>query len=797
MDNQLLDGFYLEGWLVEPVTGQYTSSTRSGHLSSRAVEVLLCLAKHPRRLMPREELLTKVWGDGNGSAEALSHAISDLRHAFGDNAAKPTYIQTVPRRGYRLLVEPRPKSGETTTDIQALVAPVTSMPATKEHTFWQSMIRHGVVQASVAYLVFGWLLIQVADATFDNLGFPSWSVLFVTYVVIGGFPLVVLLSWFLEMAEGRMVRDYGEQGGSWLKGLERNYLAIIAAYGLAVIGVGAYHGLVGFKGHGPPQVIANSEPAEDELIPVDENSIAVLKFLNLDGSPTTNIFSEGLSEDILDRLARLPGIKVSSRGDSWSLPPNAASDVVRRRLRVAYFVEGSVRLVGDELRVVAQLIDSGNGYHIVSRSFDKQLNDYMHVQNEIAQLIVANLQVALPDREQYDSVVSNDAPDVDAYILYRQGVEALREPGTLETKTAAIEFFDKALQVDPGYAAAYAGICNARIGLYDINHVPEEMHAAQSACGAALAKGGQLPSVLHALGLLAHTTGRYSDAADRYEEALASNPQDAAAMRGLASAYSAMHRNDEAETLLLAAADLQPGNWSTYNQTGNFYFSLGRYAEAAREYRKVTLLNPDNYVLLSNLGSTQILAGDLQGARKSLEQALALESRETTYSNLGVVYYYLGDFEKSVETHRKATETAPESRVAWANLADALYFSGDTDAAQAAFKRAAELSRQHLAINPADTEAILTLAWAECMLGNAEESNMLIQRAISASPDDPYAHYYDGLIKNINGDYAGAQEAMRRAADMGYPKIVLGMDPYLHKLRLASDFENWLHEPAG
>ena len=228
VDNELLDGFYLNDLSVEPTTGLVTGVHGPQHLPSKAMEVLLQLARHPRRLVTREEILQNVWGENRGSPEALNHAVSEIRRVLGDHASTPEFVQTVPTRGFRLLVEPTRKKGpeprsETTS-------------ASEELPSWQALLRHGVVQAGVAYLVVGWFLIQVADATFGNIGLPSWSEQFITFAVIGGFPLAILLAWFLEFAEGKMQVDDGQQVGGLFKGLEQNYLAILVAYGVAGLG---------------------------------------------------------------------------------------------------------------------------------------------------------------------------------------------------------------------------------------------------------------------------------------------------------------------------------------------------------------------------------------------------------------------------------------------------------------------------------------------------------------------------------------------------------------------------------
>jgi len=773
MDNPLLNGFTLGDIRVEPLTGRYAGRHRAGHLPPRAIEVLLCLAKQPRHLVSRDALLARVWGDGHGSSEALTHAIGELRHAFGDHADEPHYIQTVPRRGYRLLVEPRLENVPT--------AEPTAAPA----GFWQTLFRHGVVQAAVAYLVAGWLLIQVADATFDNLGLPDWSLPFVTFVVIGGFPLVLLLSWFLEFAEGRMERDRGEKSAGWLQGLERNYLAIVAAYGLAVLGAGIYQLSVGFGDSGAP--VAAEELAEPGYIPVERNAIAVLRFLAIDGSAASEAFSAGLSEDILDRLARLAGLRVAARGDAWSLPENAPSATVRRRLRVAYFVEGSVRIAGDDLRVVAQLIDSATGRHVVSREFDRKLEDHIEVQREITDLIVSNLRVALPGDDPRLPALGIERAPVDAYVLYRRGLDALYQPTTAESARAALDAFAAALDIDPGFAVAHAGRCIGWLQLYAREYDAQFVDAAESACGAALETGGQLPEVRVAAGQLYRMTGRLDSAKAAFRAALDIDPRSARALAGLARVAEQQQDVDEAAALLRAARDIQPGNWQLYNDLAGQMFMSGQYADAAVEYQHAAFLEPENYVLLSNLGASQILAGEFAAAARTYERSLAIERNEEALSNLGIVHYLQGNFERAVEYHEQAVLAAPGSAASWANLGDALHFAGDQDGAESAYARSGRLAREALGVNPADVDTLCVAAWAHAMQGQFEEASALVGMAIETAPGNPYPQYYAALIRTRSGDFELADAAAHRAIELGYPPGLIDAEPHLAPLRARAE----------
>jgi len=148
---------------------------------------------------------------------------SELLQGFtlDDWLVDPRIVQTLPKRGYRLTVTP--VFGEQST------SPVPEPEPIKTHGWWDLLLRHGVIQAAAAYLAVGWLLIQIADTTFAKIGLPVWSEHFVTFMVIGGFPLLVLLAWFLESVGGRMEHDSGNQSGGLFHGLERNYFAMVLA----------------------------------------------------------------------------------------------------------------------------------------------------------------------------------------------------------------------------------------------------------------------------------------------------------------------------------------------------------------------------------------------------------------------------------------------------------------------------------------------------------------------------------------------------------------------------------------
>ena len=780
MQNSLMKGFYLRDLLIEPTNGKVSGPDGDAHLQPRAMEILLQLAEQPFTLIERDELLRKVWGEGQGSQEALSHAVSELRHGLNDHAEDPKLIQTVPRRGYRLIEEPR-----LTAETEAEVSD-DAVSASTDEGLVATLLRRGVMQAGLAYLVVGWLLIQIVDATTPILEFPTWVPPFITYATIGGLPICLILAWLLEHNKGHLFLDKGKQSGKLLAGLERNYLAIIAAYGIAALGAGVYQGLVGF---GVETTVDAVLLDEDELLPVQPDSIAVLKFLNISNDESGQLFSDGLGEDVLDRLARVPGLSVSSRGDSWSLPANAPSNLVRRRLRVAYFLEGSVRLVGDDLRIVVQLIDSATGFHIFSRSFDRKLSDYLGVQREITNLTVASLRVALPSNDADTIEIVDSDPDVDAYVMYRRGKAALDRPATEETTDEAISNFEKALEIDEGYSAAHAGICIALVTRHQVTNDNAAIGLAQDACGASLKANPNLDVVYTALGNLYRSTGKTAEAGSAFRRALSINAQDVSAMLGLAAVLEREHQGDAAEALIQKAILLQPGNWQTINSLGAFYFVNGRYTEAAHSYQQVVFLDGNSWLGHGNLGSALMMAGDFSGSLEALRTSLSIEKDAYFLSNLGIIYYYLGQYDRSVEIHLQATEAMPESNSVWLNLGDALHFSSQPDEAVNAYRQAMNLSAELLAVNPHSPEDLCIHSWATAASGDEKQATAIIDRALSVAPNDPYVRYYDGLLKNFRGEETAAIDALELAVNMGYPSRLLAADPLLSDLRADPRFK--------
>jgi tetratricopeptide (TPR) repeat protein/DNA-binding winged helix-turn-helix (wHTH) protein len=785
LNADLLRGFYLSDLLIEPTKGRVTGRQGTERLASKAVEVLLCLAAQPGELVTREELLEKVWGKDAGSQEALSRAIGEIRHALHDHHDDPKYIQTLPRRGYRLLVTPASADGDTGT----IVLGVDNSVGAHELGLFENLKRRGVLETGLAYLIVGWLLIQVADIVFSQLLLPQ------CVLVIAGFPIAIALSWFLEFRHGRAVVHELSPRDARRRRFSRTYVSVIGALGIAAVLVFIYDKSIGLPEQTMPEQTMPEQTVVDEslvLPPVLDNSIAVLPFFNIDGSEETQIFANGLVDDVITRLSHVPGLLVSSRGDSFTLQPNSSSQQVRDRLRVALYVEGSIQFNGEQMRVIVQLVDSESGFHVLSRTFDRALGDYFKMRDEITELTVANVRVALPpETRDIPTSISTD-PDIDVYISYRRGIEASRRPDVKGWIDEALEWFNAALSVDRDYAAAHAGKCDALVEGYLWLDDPAYIDAAEASCAEALGLNPSLDVVYSSLGDLYTATGRLELAEDAYSDALRVDSKNVAALVGLGEVYRLLKRPDEAENSLRKAAGLHPGDWSAYNALGTFLYRSGRFADAAEQYRIMVALDNSNVRGHTNLATSLMQAEDFEAAEPAFRRALELEPSGLTYSNFGMLLYGLGRFDESVEIHRKAVAMEPQDYLVRSNLGDALWVAGMKTESRDVFGAAEALAVEALGVNPNDAFLLMDLAWIRTALDRHGEASELIDRAMQMVPDDPYVHYIHGLMLNRRGDAEGALEALDKAISLGYSTKLLSVDPNLSNLHSTPRFQELL-----
>lgn len=770
MKSELRQGFYLNDLLVQPDEKRVTGPASDTPLSQISMEALLCLAENAGNPVPADLLITRLWGAGLGTPEMLENTIREIRGVLQDPEETSGFLKNSAEQGYQLMVHPVLRERQ------------------NDPGLLENLKQRGVLETALAYLVVGWLIVQVVDVLFDQLHLPAWAGTFVTAGVIAGFPIAIVLSWFLELRDGRAVLDDRSPADRRKRKLSRTYLSVIAALVIAVGVVFIYDRNIGLPEAPEAEPVRLAE--EVVLPPVQDNSIAVLPFFNMDGSNETQIFAQGLADDVITRLSRVPGLLVSSRGDAFTLESNSASQKVRERLRVALYLEGSVQMQDERMRIIVQLIDSATGFHVLSRRFDRLREDFFDIRDEITELTVANVRVALPPDTQAVSNISADDPTLDVYVLYRRGMDSLHLPESIATLESAIEWFSSALEIDPDYAAAHAGKCSAFVEAYPISDDAAYIGKAENACARALELNPNLDVIHTALGDLYSATGKYPEAENAYLAALNINPNSVSSLSGLGSIFMLQNRAGDAEERFRQAIGRHPGDWSAYNSLGYFLYRSGRYAEAAEQYEIVVALDDTNMTGFTNLGAAYMLAGDFTSATPAFERAIEIEPQKSTYSNLGLMYYYLGQDEESINAHSQAIKLSPNDHLAWSNLGDALWMSGKQPQAQDAFSTAQELANNALRVNPNDPYTLMDLAWITTMLDRQQDAYKLLERARSLTPDDPYLHYYEGLMRLRGGEEEAALSSFALAVEKGYPAQMLTADPQLAPVKGRPELEN-------
>ena len=307
---------------------------------------------------------------------------------------------------------------------------------------WGELKRRNVVRVAIAYAIVAWLLIEIVSTTFPILKLPEWTVTFMTVVLVIGFPVALIFAWAFELTpEGLKKEKDVDRSESITHATARKLDFTII--GVLVIAVGF---LLVDKFY-----FSEGSKVADEVIATERVSIAVLPFVNMSDDPNNEYFSEGISEEILNLLANVPELQVTSRSSAFSFKgQNVDIPTMAATLKVAHVLEGSVRKSGDQLRITAQLIRVANDSHLWSETYDRELRNVFAIQDEIAAAVVDALQITLLGKEPKATETNPEA-----YALYLQAQHFVRQVSA-EGSRQAEKLLMQALAIDPDFAPAWS-----------------------------------------------------------------------------------------------------------------------------------------------------------------------------------------------------------------------------------------------------------------------------------------------------------------------------------------------------
>jgi TolB-like protein len=471
--------------------------------------------------------------------------------------------------------------------------------------FITELKRRNVAKVAVLYVITGWLVLQAADVLFALLGLPEWTLKLVLGILLLGFPIALIISWIYEMTpEGLKLEKEVDRSESITAGTGRKINAAI------LVGLALAIGLMLYQQFGsqpidvdptPAQVQAETPPmapgSTDETgQPLDATpSVAVLPFVNMSSDKEQEYFADGLSDTLMHVLAQVRGLKVAARTSSFAFKgKNINVAEIAAELGVATVLEGSVQKAGDKVRVIAQLIDASDGSHLWSANFDRDLADIFAIQDEIAREVVVALKVALMSEDE-SRLAERYQPSLEAYeqvILARQKVE-LRTAASLK---AAETHFKRAMELDPNYSLAYAGLADtyALLGTYSDLVFEESIGLRQPLVSKALELDPLSGEAHTSRASLIGNQGDFEGAAKAYERAIELSPSYARAYHWYSGLLSgALGRPDESLEMARIASELDPLSPIIRANYSRALWEFGRVEEAMFMVREGIRLNPD------------------------------------------------------------------------------------------------------------------------------------------------------------------------------------------------------------
>ena len=445
--------------------------------------------------------------------------------------------------------------------------------------FFAELKRRRVGKVAIAYGAIAWAVTEASSVVVPALHLPEWLVTAIVVFLLVGFPVAMVLAWIFDVGPQGIERTepIADAPASMRVRLRMAYAAVVL---LLMAGLGY---LLYERGFGRAQA---NEP---------HSSIAVLPFTNLSGDASRDYFSDGMSEELLNLLARIPGLKVASRTSSFAYKGrNVDIREVGQELGVETVLEGSVRQAGEQVRITAQLIDAETGFHLWSETYDRKLEDIFRVQDEIAAAIVDKLRIELAPQEQ--ALAARDkvpTQNVEAYELYLQGRAIWKRRGE-DNLRQAVDLYQRAIGLDPGFARAQAALASAYVVLP--GYTREE---------------GDEATLLP----MAEATAR---------RALSIDPKIGEAHAVLAQVNSERGDLLDAESGFFFAISLEPNEATPHHWYSILLGKAGRLEAALEQARRAQELDPTSAVIASNLAGMYLVRGEDEQALRYARQAESL-----------------------------------------------------------------------------------------------------------------------------------------------------------------------------
>ncbi|WP_213998486.1 winged helix-turn-helix domain-containing protein [Arsukibacterium sp.] len=770
--NALHAGFYLGDIQVLPDDGCIVVAGERRHISANAMELLLVLAAHAQQLVSQAVLLEAITGSAQSNKDILSHLVSELRQAMGDHKACPIYIQTLIRRGYRL-IQPVSKQAQLISEpaIQQAVA------AGARWSWWYALVKGSrLFRVTIACLVSVWLFIQVMAITFPLLHITTRGMKMTLLTIVVLFPLILFYTWLKDLKTQRArltasAHPRAQQFWRYQLKIDIGFL-LLSFVVVSLLGLSLKRAL---------ELEAMPLSAADAVIavPALENAVAVMPF-RPDNASQDNVDAyliEGLRDELLYSLTQLNAFPVISARAMQGLPEDADHKLISERLGALYVVEGKLKATDQDLQLEVVVIQLESGVRQWSGRMAATRQQLPQLQQELYRQLASAFGLLMQNK-QLDATDYSLTTNFQAYDAYLRANKLLKQFADMKSLENAERLFLQALEHDPKFALASAGLCKLHLEKYAMNRSLAEFELARQACEHAASFPVNQAPVYSVLGDLYRTRGEFALAMTQYDLALQLNPALPDAITGKAISLADLNLPVEAGQLFTRAIRLEPGYWQHYSNYGRFLYNSGQFSEASRQFERAALIQPDSVDIQNSLGASYFFNNNFAAAIAAWQKVVANSPLALAYSNLGTAYYFNGEFSQAEQMYLAALQTSQNDYTILANLADSLDAQpGREPEAQTYYRQALQQAQANLSVNQ-DAKALRSqIIRIQSELALCEQAQQDLEQ-LSSNPIDDFYIYYDLAIASFNCDkpVAGA-ELVAKALAGGYSAALVAADP--------------------
>ncbi|QBY05433.1 tetratricopeptide repeat protein [Thalassotalea sp. HSM 43] len=771
---KLHQGFCLGNVIVEPDSGIIIRDGARYHLAPKAMEILLFLSSQQCQVVSREDILNFGWGEGGTTSTNVTHVISEIRHALGDHKECPTFIQTIPRRGYRMML---PAEDKPLTSLFNLAEDNEPVARKRKWSLTFSILKSSrLFKASVAYVIFSWVMLQVLSIVLPIFHAPQWALKLSTLLLIICFPVLISFHWFKELRKRR--RSVAEQQRRTRFFYQQ--LAVDSLF-VAIVLVVIYFLSTYLIAYIDLEQENESKKLAETIIskPLTNNAIAVMTFRM---PPSVNREHDYLVNQIQDEMiniiANKPEFKVASLRATMGIKTNASINDIKDTLGVRYIVEGRAQIIKQQIVVEAQLIDTVSGFQVWGAKIEAQVDQGLDLYQKLSRKVINALHLLLPSHYEPSQSTNIPTKNFEAFDAYLQGKDKLSTSKSIATLVEAIAFLKQAVNADPNFIEASASLCQAYMEAYllssEISHYQNGVQVCEMTANVERTSVNSHWS----LGKLYLTDGRLMQAEQELRKALSIDPESAPVLITLAGVLEQQKHFTQAEDVYQQALALEPTFWKNYYDYGRFLYNHGKYQQAIEQFKKSVLLKDDVAIVHNALGGTYYLLMDWENASVSWSKAMAIEPTGMLYSNLATSLFFNKQFDDAAELYQQSLKLSPEDDLMWANLGDAYKYSPTQhNRAKPSFEKALSLAKKQEIINPKDLSLQSQIGRYHSELGDCQAANSYRVNILEATVSDPYIYYYLALLSLNCRDIILAEQYLIKSIELGYPKPLILADP--------------------